>query len=109
MIDELGRSKVRIVGDLEHLVPPSPPGADDYVPAPVVVTPEVAGRMAMGVLQATGATPWSATGTTAPSVDPLLMATVPTSELERALARRARNSLQRRWRKATAAVGRGRR
>jgi hypothetical protein len=101
MVDELGRSEARIVGDLERLAPPSPPGADDYEPGPVAVTPEVAGRMAMGVLQATGAVAWSTTGTTAPSVDPLLLATVPTSEIERALARRARNAVQRRWRKVT--------
>jgi hypothetical protein len=102
MIDRLVASGVRIVGDPEHLVPASPPGADDYVPEPVHVRPEVAARMAMGVLHATGATPWAATGTPAPAVDPLLAATLPTIELEKALARRARNALRRGWRTAKA-------
>ena len=104
MIDTLVASGARIVGDPEHLVPASPPGADDYVPAAVHVTPEVAARLAMGVLQGTGATPWSATGTPAPAVDPLLAATLPTIELEKALARRARNSLRRGWRQVRAVV-----
>ena len=104
MIDTLVASGARIVGDPEHLVPASPPGADDYVPAAVHVTPEVAARLAMGVLQGTGATPWSATGTPAPAVDPLLAATVTTIELEKALARRARNSLRRGWRQVRAVV-----
>jgi hypothetical protein len=104
MIERLVASGVRIVGDPAHLVPASPPGADDYVPPPVHVSPTVAGRMAMGVLHATGATPWAATGTPAPAVDPLLTATLPTIELEKALARRARNSVRRRLRQVRAAV-----
>ena len=104
MIDDLVGSGVRIVGDPEQLVPASPPGADDHVAGPVHVTPEVAARMAMGVLQATGATPWEATGTPPPAVEPLLGATMSTIELEKALARRARNAVRSRWRKARAAV-----
>jgi hypothetical protein len=104
MIDDLVGSGVRIVGNPEQLVPASPPGADDHVAGPVHVTPEVAARMAMGVLQATGATSWEATGTPPPAVEPLLGATMSTIELEKALARRARNAVRSRWRQARAAV-----
>jgi len=100
MVDAILASGVRVVGDPESLtVVPVSPLAGDRLPAPAI-PPEVAARMAMGVLVATGA-PRRAARTPArlQFAEPQELVRMPTSTVVGVLAGRGRQAAARWWRR----------
>jgi hypothetical protein len=104
----LRSSPVRVVGNLDLLTPKARGGDDPVMPEPPQITGEISARIATGALAASGVLSWDTLGVGKTELAPLLPAAAATSDLERALAARARQSARRRWRKATAVVRRKR-
>jgi hypothetical protein len=99
MTAAIAASGVRVVGDLDRLNVPvgDPP---EEVPETVDIPPDVAARLAMGVIHASGASRRRALGSGAPAAELPQVAATSSAELARVIARRGQAASVRRVRRA---------
>lgn len=90
MVDAIAAAGVRVIGDLDRLRVVDPRSSDVDLSAPVPIPAEIAGRMAMGVLVATGGARKSSRSGWFSFVEPLEVVRIPTWQLGGILVGRLR-------------------
>ena len=100
MVDAIAASGVRIVGDIELLTERAPSRSDDAPTGVVLVQPDIAAAMAIGVLVSTGATRGSAQVLGRPQfAEPVELLRVPTYQVLGVIVMRGRNAIMSRLRR----------